>query len=299
MSPETESRASTSAGRDVAFDPQGPSKAPVRALASGKASRELPQERERAGLSSLWCAGSLLAIVGMTAFVASGLWQVGAIIRGAREVARDVAVGHGAAGANANPGEPTAAAVVAAPVAPDPVPAAPAAVPTSARQPAAARDPVLTTAASPATSEQSARSFEAQAEASEQIIPVGLKAALDATDGGLSLGRPPPADYPRVDCNDIFVYIVTIAEGAPERSAASIGVGKRGPARFRRLGETIGDWTVLAITDDWTGLNPDVWLEKDGTACRAELEGNASRVHQAPKPPPRPKAKARRRPRRR
>jgi hypothetical protein len=98
-----------------------------------------------------------------------------------------------------------------------------------------------------------------------------------------------------VGCPEIFVYIVTVAEGAPQRSAASLGVGKQGPARFRRPGERIGDWTVLAISDDWTGLNPDVWLEKDGTVCRAELEGNPSRIHQAPKPPPKPKARRRRR----
>jgi hypothetical protein len=65
--------------------------------------------------------------------------------------------------------------------------------------------------------------------------------------------------------------------------------------RFGRPGETIGDWTVLAITDDSTGVNPDVWLEKDGAACRAELAGNPSRIQQTPKRRPRPKARRRRR----
>jgi hypothetical protein len=93
---------------------------------------------------------------------------------------------------------------------------------------------------------------------------------------------------------------VTIAEGAPLHSAASLGIGKRGRARLRRPGERIGDWTVLAIEDDWTGLNPDVWLEKDGQACRAELAGNPDRVHEAlKKPKPKPKRRPRRRRRKR
>jgi hypothetical protein len=110
-----------------------------------------------------------------------------------------------------------------------------------------------------------------------------------ATSSDLTLGHPPRPEYPRVGCPEIFVYIVMVAEGAPPRSAALLGVGEQGPARFRRPGERIGDWTVLAISDDWTGLNPDVWLEKDGAVCRAELEGNPSRIHPAPKPPPSPR----------
>jgi hypothetical protein len=153
---------------------------------------------------------------------------------------------------------------------------------------------VLTAAATVSEVARSASTFEAQAETSERAIPVGLYSALDGGGAALTLGRPPPPDYPRVSCKDIFVYIVTITEGAPERSAVSIGVGKKGPARIRHPGQTIGGWTVLAVTDDWSGLNPDVWLEKDGTACRAELAGNPARIHQ-PTQLPRPKARRRRR----
>lgn len=112
-------------------------------------------------------------------------------------------------------------------------------------------------------------------------------AALEIRSHALSLGQPPPEDYPRVACDDVFVYIVSMAEGAPRRSAASLGIGKKASGQFRRPGEKIGDWTLLAISDDRTGLNPDVWLEKDGAVCRAELKGNPARV--APKPRRKPK----------
>jgi hypothetical protein len=59
----------------------------------------------------------------------------------------------------------------------------------------------------------------------------------------------------------------------------------------------LGDWEVLAITDDWTGLNPGVWLVKDWQVCRAELAGNPSRVHVALKPPIKKKRPRKRRPR--
>jgi hypothetical protein len=114
--------------------------------------------------------------------------------------------------------------------------------------------------ASLATSQPS----EAAAEASEKVIPLGAE---------------PEPNYERTECGDVFVYIVSIAEAAPMASAASLGIGKDSPARFRRPGQRIGDWEVLAITDDWSGANPGVWLLKDNTVCRAELAGNATRVH--------------------
>ncbi len=107
------------------------------------------------------------------------------------------------------------------------------------------------------------RAFEAEAEASEKVV---------------SLGAEPEPRYVRTECNDVFVYIVSTSE-APAASAASLAVGKASPARFRRPGQSIGDWEVLAITDDWSGVNPGVWLLKDDAVCRAELAGNPARVH--------------------
>jgi hypothetical protein len=139
--------------------------------------------------------------------------------------------------------------------------------------------------------------FEDNAEASERTVPVGLTAtlnpaALDDVTEPLVLGEPPPPYYPRrSDCADIFVYIVTIVSGAPQRSTASLGVGRDAPARVRVPGERIGDFTVLAISDDWSGLQPHVWLEKDGAVCDARLAGNPTRVHVSPKPPPPPPAR--------
>jgi hypothetical protein len=101
------------------------------------------------------------------------------------------------------------------------------------------------------------------------------------------------------ECASVFVYIVTTFEHAPSHSAASLAVSRSAPARFRRPGQTIGTWEVLAITEDWTGLNPIVWLARDGEICRAELAGNPSRVHVLPKPPPKKKARRKRKPRRR
>lgn len=154
-------------------------------------------------------------------------------------------------------------------------------------------------AAAPGAGGPSAASrFEASAEASEKAIPPGLEVALDDELEALTLGEPPPPGYPRERCEDVFVYIVTVAEGAPLRSAASIGIGKKGPARLRRPGERLGDFRVLAITDDWTGLNPDVWLEREGSVCHAELAGNPTRVH-APLQKRKPAAPKKRRKRKR
>jgi hypothetical protein len=105
--------------------------------------------------------------------------------------------------------------------------------------------------------------FESAAEASERIVPLGVA---------------PEASYVRTECGDVFVYIVSVAE-VPTASAASLAVGKTSPARFRRPGDRIGDWEVLAITEDWSGMNPAVWLLKGDAVCRAELAGNPARVH--------------------
>jgi hypothetical protein len=300
MSPESELRAPTNGGQASAPDtPQHGNEPPEpRLVPSERASGRLPKARGT-GLSSLWVAGGFVAVASAAAYVIGGLWQVNAIISRAQEAARESVIRHAAAPAQLSTSAQSAPAVRSPPAAP-----AEAVAPTAVMRSAEAdsdegaersTDPVLTAAGNPSKAGAAARTFEAQAEASEKVISLGLDDALDGTAGALTLGQPLPPDYPRVDCKDIFVYIVTIADGAPERSAASIGVGKKGPARFRRPGEGIGDWTVLAIADDWSGLNPDVWLEKDGTVCRAELAGNPSRIQQTPTPRPRPKARRRRR----
>jgi hypothetical protein len=300
MSPEIESRAPTSGSQAATPDAQQrPSEAPARRPAPDEtANGRLPQGRAT-GLSSLWIACSFVTVATAAVFLACGLWQANAIISRAQEVAQ-VAVAHATTPTHPSSRARLASAVPSVRVAPDPVLPAAAAVARAARvnpeEAASSTEPVLTAAAHASKVAASASAFETQAEASERVVPVGLDATLQDSAGALAIGQPPPPDYPRVGCKDIFVYIVTIAEGAPLRSAASIGVGKKGPARLRRPGEALGDWTVLAITDDWTGINPEVWLEKDGAACRAELAGNPSRIHQAPKP--RAKAKARRRRRR-
>jgi hypothetical protein len=137
-----------------------------------------------------------------------------------------------------------------------------------------------------AEASQNPASFDVNAEASERAVPVGLEATLDAGDEPFQLGVVPPSTAPRVSCKDVFVYIVSVAERAPMSSTASLGIGKDGPARFRRPGQRIGDWTLLAISDDWTGHTPNVWLEKDGAVCKAKLAGNPARVHEALSPPP-------------
>jgi len=268
-------------------------------LSSGRfAEGHLPKKRQSA--SSLGYACAAVAVAAAASFVACGVWQAWALIDRAQGLARDpvatqprrVAPSASTPRAAAEPtlSQPSPPALAA------PRPPAMAQVTDGPHDDEAApkEAPLLTASAAPSLRKATARAFEALAEASEKISPVGIEAVLDEPAGALTLGQPPPATYPRVDCKDIFVYIVMIAEGAPLRSSASIGVGKKGPARFRRPGQRVASWTVLAISDDWTGLNPRVWLEKDGTACRAELAGNPSRAHQTPKPPPRAKARRRR-----
>ncbi len=114
--------------------------------------------------------------------------------------------------------------------------------------------------------------FEDAAEASEKSRPLSVMPA------------PPLA---RVECPEVFVYIVSVVESDARLSVASLGIGQDGPARMRHLGDRIGDWKVAAITDDWSGLRPEVWLVRGETYCRAKLAGNPSRA-QGATPPPRP-----------
>ena len=267
------------------------------------ASGRLPKERGQTPSPFVSACGALAAAAAAT-FVICGVWQAWALIGRAQDLAHDpITTRQTPVPASATAPPAAASATLSQPVSPElaapPPPRRPAGANGKHDDQAAAREaPLLTASGALSLQKTTAGVFEALAEASEKSTPVGLDAVLDDTAGALTLGQPPPATYPRVDCEDIFVYIVTIAEGAPLRSSASIGVGRKGPARVRRPGQDVAGWTVLAISDDWSGLNPRVWLDKDGAACRAELAGNPSRVHQTPKPPPRVKAR-RRRPRRR
>lgn len=300
MSPESKANAATNEGQAVERDGVlRANDAPARRLALGeKGSGLLAEERATAQPPSLAYVCSWVAVASAAAFVACGLWQAGAIIGHARAIAQEVVAARAAIPSNRGPRASSEVAARPLPAAADPVPQlrrGDAGAPLRPEKTlVGSADPVLTLAANTTKAGATAAAFEAQAEAPERAVPIGLEPTLDDASSELRLGYPPPAELPRVRCAEIFVYIVTIAEEAPERSAASIGVGKKGPARFRRPGDAIGDWTVVAISDDWTGLNPDVWLEKDGTVCRAELAGNPSRVHQRPKPAPRRKARRRR-----
>jgi len=255
------------------------------------ANEHLPERTPWFAQLGFACAG--LAVALATAFATSGLWQAWAVIDGARQVARDIDVAKTRA---ARPPKPRTRThpVDRAAGKPAPPQSTPAAMPSPSRgelggAPSTAA-PSLDSAESASQPTAVTRAFEALAEATERAIPVGFGAVLDDVvpgdpEGVLTLGQPPPPTYPRVDCEGIFVYIVTLVEQAPRRSSASIGVGENGPARFRRPGQTVGAWTLLAISDDWSGLQPKVWLVKDGAACLAKLAGNPTRAHQTPAPP--------------
>jgi len=216
---------------------------------------------------SVACACAMLGALG---FVGSGLWQAGALMTGLMDATRRPPLQQRQAPALPAPAPPALASATA-----EPTPA----LPSAAAHPA---DAVLSSLAP----------REAGAEASEKAIPVGNAAWVDLEER-LTIGEPPPSTSPRMPCDDVFVYIVSHAESAPLHSAASLGIGKRGRARFRQPGGRIGDYNVLAIEDDWTGLEPHVWLERDGRVCLAQLAGNPTRVHSALKPPAPPRAAAR------
>jgi hypothetical protein len=89
--------------------------------------------------------------------------------------------------------------------------------------------------------------------------------------------EPGNAVYHGPPCSGVFVYIVTVAEQAPYASAASLAVEPDAPAHFVHSGQSVGDWEVLAIKDDWTGTSPVVWLRHEGEVCRARFAGNPQR----------------------
>jgi hypothetical protein len=117
----------------------------------------------------------------------------------------------------------------------------------------------------------------------------------EASENPTAIGIPRWPEYVRTECKGVFVYIVTTSEHSPRDSAASLAASENGRARFRRAGQMLGDWEILGITDDWSGLNPAVWLVKGHEVCRAELAGNPSRVHVALKPPAKKRKPKRRR----
>jgi hypothetical protein len=212
--------------------------------------------------------GLLVSVVGVVG-IGCAMWQAGTIVTRLLEL-----VGPRSAAGSALPKAASATMPISPPVTSE--------VP---RELVAPVSLVAIDANGSTRSEPDGASFEASAEAHEAAIPVGLDLE-GVADPLLEPGEVPPPSHPRPRCDDIFVYIVTIAEGAPQRSAASLGLGKAGPARFRQVGETFGDFAVLSITDDSTGLNPAVWLGKNGSVCKAELAGNPTRVHAPLKPPP-------------
>lgn len=107
---------------------------------------------------------------------------------------------------------------------------------------------------------------------------------------GVHVSAPRSWTAPWTECIGVHVYIVSLSPGHPERSAASISTTPAGRARVVHPGQWIGEWEVLAITDDWTGMRPGVWLRRDSEVCRARLSGNAER-----EPPPRPSKRKKKR----
>jgi hypothetical protein len=85
------------------------------------------------------------------------------------------------------------------------------------------------------------------------------------------------------ECSDVYVYIVSLDIESPRESVASLALSRTEPGRWRQPGQSLGTWEVLAILDDWSGLNPAVWLRRGEEVCRAELAGNSiRRVKEAP-----------------
>jgi hypothetical protein len=105
---------------------------------------------------------------------------------------------------------------------------------------------------------------------------------------------PTPLRYQGAACKGLFVYAITILEGAPGASAVSFATDAKSPGKYAHPGQKVGDWEVLSITDDWSGANPSAWLIHEGEVCRARLTGNPARIPPPP-PPPRPRRKRRRR----
>lgn len=131
--------------------------------------------------------------------------------------------------------------------------------------------------ASPAEARAAPALSEPSSEAAARSTSIASPAAFGAGPG-LALW----ADRVIAECSGVFVYIVTTAEDAAY-SAASLALAPAAPGRFRRVGQSFGKWEVLWIADDWSGLEPEVWLRSGSDVCRATLSGNPARARAAAK----------------
>lgn len=114
--------------------------------------------------------------------------------------------------------------------------------------------------------------------------------------GTSKVGAPLP-ELPKTapQCEGAHVYIVTYVPDEPSASVASLALDGAQSGTLRRVGQTIGGYEVAAITEDWSGLNPTVWLRRDGKLCRARLDGNSKRGPSEPRPAPKTRKRKRRR----
>jgi hypothetical protein len=236
----------------------------------------------RAGrvFTTLVGAGVLLASLGGAAFAVGAVLELGALVQDVMALVTPpepaVTPSHGELEPTPAPTAPPAASTIQT--------AADAAVPPQSASLA------LNVATAPA------RADIEDAILRQQAPSASLDDAAEASEKAVPLSVTPSPPLARTECPEIFVYIVSVVEPDARLSVASLGVGHDGPARLRHLGDRIGDWEVAAITDDWSGLRPEVWLVRGEAYCRARLAGNPSRVHSAARPALPPRAKRARKP---
>ncbi len=205
----------------------------------------------------LFGALTLTASAGV-ALAASALWHSVEALQGILRAS----AAPPAAPATAAPGPAAAAPSAMAPVEPA-LPAAP--------EPERPKAPVATLAPEPSAAVPAANIAPAPAAPGGSPQP---KEPAPAWQG-------PVADSSRYDgarCEGVFVYAVTLVERSPLESAVSLGISPSSPATLVRPGQATNGWEVLAITDDWTGMMPVVWLRHEDQVCRAGLTGNPARV---------------------
>ena len=161
---------------------------------------------------------------------------------------------------------------------------APKQTPVTALEPAPSPSAVAALPPQPAVS--SASSEDESAEALARLPQV------EQSELPKHIGWSEPLRYSGAACRGVFVYVVSIAESAPRRSAVSMATKGTGRAKYAHPGQRVDDWEVLAITDDWSGTNPTVWLARNAEVCRSGLTGNPAR-REVP-PPPRRRHRRRR-----
>jgi len=111
--------------------------------------------------------------------------------------------------------------------------------------------------------------------------PAGDAGQWDA--GWADLLDQEPRFYFIGECDDVYVYIVSVDIDDPSLSSASLSLSGKGSGNYRRVGGLIGAYEVMAITDDWSGLNPKVYLRQGDEVCSAKLTGNSVRKKSASK----------------